>query len=58
MRSTRLVALFCLLIGGPKGAQLEAQEQIASGVYARTAELFAVDGQRRLNMFSLATERL
>ncbi len=53
MRSAGFVALFALLVAGPTLAQLEAEEQIPSEVYARTAELFAVDGQRRLNMFCM-----
>ena len=53
MRSAGFVALFTLLVAGPTLAQLEAEEQIPSEVYARTAELFAVDGQRRLNMFCM-----
>lgn len=53
MRSAGFVALSVLFVVGPTLAQLEAGEQIPSEVYTRTAELFAVDGQRRLNMFCI-----
>ena len=50
MRSAGLVALVTLVVAAPTLAQLEAQ-QIPSELYTQPANLVAVDGQRRLNLF-------
>ena len=51
MRSAGLIALLAFFIARSALAEVEAEGQIPSTVYAHSAELFAVDGQRRLNMY-------
>jgi pimeloyl-ACP methyl ester carboxylesterase len=51
MRPAGFVALLASIVAGPTLAQLEAREEMPSDVYSRKSELFAVDGQRRLNLF-------
>ena len=53
MRRTGLVVLLSLVVVGPMHGQTEMKGQIPSDVYSRPAELLAVDGERRLNMFCM-----
>jgi pimeloyl-ACP methyl ester carboxylesterase len=46
-----LIALVAFLIASPILADSEAEGQIPSTVYTHSAELFALDGHRRLNMY-------
>lgn len=48
-------ALLNLVVAACAVARLEAQEQIPSATYARPAELVAVEGQRRLNLFCMGS---
>lgn len=53
MRAAAFVAVLAWVVAGPALGQSRPREQIPSEVYTRPAELFAVDGQRRLNMFCI-----
>lgn len=55
MRSAGLIALIAFLLAGPTLADCEAQMQIPDAVYTQPAELIAVDGQRRLNLYCIGT---
>ena len=53
MRASGLAALLAFIVAGPAPSPLEAQEQIAAETYTRPADLVAVDGHRRLNLFCI-----
>ena len=54
-RPAGLVVFLSLVVAGPTFAQTEVNRQIPSEVYTLPAELFAVDGQRHLNMYCIGT---
>jgi hypothetical protein len=58
MRRTGLVVLWSLVIVGPTHGQADMKVQIPSEVYTRPAELFAVDGQRHINMYCIGSGTL
>jgi pimeloyl-ACP methyl ester carboxylesterase len=51
VKSAGLVALIAFFVARPTLADFEGEGQIPSSVYTHSAELFAVNGQRRLNMY-------
>jgi pimeloyl-ACP methyl ester carboxylesterase len=51
----RLIGLVMVFIAPPTLAGIDASAQIPSEVYTHAADLFAVDGQRRLNMYCVGT---
>ena len=53
MRSTEVAALLALIGAGAALGQPESQEHVPAETYTRPAERFAVDGQRRLNLFCI-----
>jgi pimeloyl-ACP methyl ester carboxylesterase len=55
VRSAGLIALVTFCLPRPTLAESEARGQIPSAVYTHSAELFAVDGHRRLNMYCVGS---
>ncbi|HTE39829.1 MAG TPA: alpha/beta hydrolase [Steroidobacteraceae bacterium] len=55
VKSARLIALVMVFIASPTLAGIDVSAQIPSEVYTHAAEMFAVDGQRRLNMYCVGT---
>ena len=55
MRRKGLVVLWSLVIIGPTHGHADMNVQIPSEVYTRPAGLFAVDGQRHLNMYCIGS---